>query len=197
MRNKLLKVGTVLCIVCFSFISVFAYEKSDYKKNSALSNYLDAERFKLGVNREEANELYEIDYQVSGKMFVYSSRVLDKKINFPKTEGFYEFSFHDSYGNVTDNLYKISKCISIQETSIDERDIVKTFNAKYNVKLPAAVIHHGRYIIVDLNARSSFTSENNYYALILSVEDETEKVLKQESQENEGHSGTNKARRSF
>ena len=193
---KKLSILSLTLIFILSFSVFFALAQSNtaeqipnnnFKPNKALSDYLDAQGFKVGISRSEAISYYKLDKTgVAGGSAAYKywrSDMVDTLL-YPIKVGFYEGKFHNDHGQLTNSLYGISKCIAIEKERINEMAIKEAFGKKYDIKLePHAGLrlnHHGRYIefhlqVIELK-KGKYMSEFAGSAVVISLQDNTEEL---------------------
>jgi len=180
--------------------STNAIDTSFYKENRSLSEYIGNHGFQMGISRDEAIKIYNLDYVYSG--FGYSSRLLAKK-NYPDkipflrddpiAEGFYSASFNDWNNQETNVLFNLRKCIKIVPgvKEIDLNNVKKEFAKKFKLVssiIPTAFIKHkGRYLQVSLwitDHNPSGLTQNNICSIAIYVEDHTYQVNAQAAKNN-------------
>jgi hypothetical protein len=167
--------------------------KHHFKPNKALSDYLDAQGFKVGISRSEAISYYKFDKTGRGyaEYKYWRSDMVDiDGINAdPNKVGFYEGSFLNDQGQLTNSLCVIKKSIAFVKEKINGMAIGKNFGEKFaiNYQTELCLNHHGRYIVFDFQVielregrrRTDFAA----FAVVISLKDITEKLIEEEKSE--------------
>jgi hypothetical protein len=172
------------CAITFLYLTTDAYcgyKPGEYYENVRLSEILDTEGFKFGLTREAISAYYNLKDTDPANPLALSNKKLMESF----ASGFYVAVIDES----TNMLMEVSKCLSLAEGAVNEREIIDTFKIKYGLKddngqvvsmgrfdsdtLP--VMHQGRKIQVLL--KPIWIPESKKTALILSVSDQTYEAL--------------------
>jgi hypothetical protein len=190
MKKLSILILTLIYILSFSVFFALAGEAEEqmkrYKPNKALSDYIDAEGFKFGISRSEAIRYYKFDItggdcppdcRCPTSFHCPKDMVAQQK---PIKVGFYAGSFN-RYGNETNSLLQIRKCIAIEKERVDQSAIQEAFKKKFGIDQNAFFInHHGRYILLSISViehtKGKYGMEFAGSAVVLSASDNTDEL---------------------
>lgn len=166
-------------------IAVEQRTMNHFKPNKALSDYLDAQGFKVGISRSEAISYYKFDKTGTDKYWRGDLVDIVGIVGNPIKVGFYEGNFHNDQGQLTNSLYEIRKCIFFEIENFNIRAIVETFGEKYAIDCQSELClnHHGRYIVFNFQVIEVYKARAGKEfvgsAVVISLQDNTERLIEQ------------------
>jgi hypothetical protein len=181
--------------------------KYHFKPNKALSDYLDTQGFKVGLSRNEAISYYKFDKTGRGsaeyKYWRSDMADIDGIYVDPKEVGFYEGNFLDDQGQLTNNLCVIKKCIVFVKEKIKGMEIGHAFGEKFGIDYQSELClnHHGRYIVFDFqvielrDSRSRRRTDFAAFAVVISLQDITEKLIEIDKSEKDADNATERVKK--